>query len=225
MQHVLDNPVWNALNTHNRHLGEGNDDVKYFDPQVSPFAAMREDTEENLQELYRLHPGRRGVFLWTSKLLPPVAPWTELHCIPGWQMVYDGTTPPEVDRKGIVPLTATHVPAMLALTAQTRPGPFDQRTIAFGNYEGIFEGAELAAMTGQRFRCEGHTEISAVCTGDAFLGRGYANRLVLSQVQRIVSGGDTPYLHVRADNDRAIGVYERIGFGKRMPVYFYVLKK
>lgn len=228
MEHVLDNPVWNALTSHGSHLGGGEGDVRYFDPEVSPFAAMKEDTEANLQALYEQHPGERGMFLWTAQPLPPLGSWKQLHLIPGLQMVYDPATntKPEIQNPVTLhKLNETHIPAMLALTALTRPGPFDTRTIEFGNYEGIFEDDRLVAMTGQRFHCKGHVEVSAVCTHPDALGKGYAGQLLQSQVLQILAGGETPFLHVRDDNDRAIAVYERFGFRVRMPVFFYVLKK
>lgn len=228
MKHVLDNPVWNALNSHNRHLGDGLGDVRYFHPEVSPFAAMKEDSDENLSALYQSHPGKRGMFLWTSQPLASLGGWTEMHCIPGLQMIYDkpaGYDEQPAENEMIRKLDLTHVPAMLELTALTVPGPFDTRTIEFGNYEGIFRAGRLAAMTGQRFHCTGHVEVSAVCTHPDFLGNGYAKQLVASQVRQILAQGEVPFLHVRSDNGRAIDVYERVGFRKRMPVFFYVLKK
>ena len=127
--------------------------------------------------------------------------------------------------ESIIPLTLTDVPAMLSLTQLTKPGPFAKRTIEFGNYEGIFENKVLAAMTGRRFHCFDHIEISAVCTHPLHLGKGYAKQLLLSQLDSILSSGNKPYLHVKEDNERAIHVYEALGFTTRMPVYFYVLQK
>lgn len=225
MAHVLDNPVWNALNSVNSHLGEGKDDVRFFHPDVSPFAAMREDTAANLNALHELYPGKRGMFLWAAKQFSSPGKWTQLHCIPGQQMVFENSGLESVYRADIVPLDESHVPAMLELTTLTKPGPFGTRTIEFGNYEGIFQNDQLVAMTGRRFQCEGHIEASAVCTHPDHLGNGYARRLVSSQAESILAEGKIPYLHVRADNERAIGVYERIGFRKRMAVFFYVLRK
>src|SRR5213075_1912153 len=50
----------------------------------------------------------------------------------------------------ITPLSMKHVPQMLELTKLTRPGPFFEKTILFGNYFGIFIEGRLAAITGQR---------------------------------------------------------------------------
>ena len=52
MQHVLDNPVWNALISGNKNLSTGNEIAKYFLKDVAPFAAVNAVTKENLEALY-----------------------------------------------------------------------------------------------------------------------------------------------------------------------------
>jgi ribosomal protein S18 acetylase RimI-like enzyme len=48
----------------------------------------------------------------------------------------------------------------------------------------------------------------------------------MSEVMRgIRERGETPMLHVRGDNVRAIALYERLGFVTRWNGYFAVLKK
>ena len=146
------------------------------------------------------------------------------HEIEGRQFIYEGGTVngsfPE-----IVPLNETHVEEMITLTRLTKPGPFDKRTIEFGHYHGIFENGKLAAMTGQRLHINNYTEISAVCTHPDSLGKGYATSLLQHQLQIILNNGETPFLHVRADNDRAIAVYERLGFKVSRPMFFYFMKR
>jgi predicted GNAT family acetyltransferase len=125
----------------------------------------------------------------------------------------------------IVDLTNEHIPAMLSLTKLTNPGPFLERTIEFGHYRGIFDGEELVAMAGQRIHAFNYAEISAVCTHPDYLGKGYARQLLLNQAQRMQAEGNIPYLHVLTTNERAIKVYEGIGFTIRKEMYFYVLQK
>lgn len=114
---------------------------------------------------------------------------------------------------------------MVALAALTKPGPFNSRTIEFGEYYGIFENGRLASMTGQRLHVENYTEVSAVCTHPDFLGKGYAAALLQHQLQIICGNGQIPFLHVRADNERAIALYERLGFKKNGGMNFYFLKR
>jgi ribosomal protein S18 acetylase RimI-like enzyme len=114
---------------------------------------------------------------------------------------------------------------MLALTALTKPGPFGDRTIEFGNYWGIFEEGKLVAMSGERLHLKDHTEISAVCTHPNALGKGYGSILVSLIAEKIIKEHKTPILHVRSDNERAITMYERLGFSIRSDIYFAVFSR
>ncbi|RFZ81361.1 GNAT family N-acetyltransferase [Mucilaginibacter terrenus] len=225
MAHVLDNPTWNALISNNRHLGGGNDHVKYFDADVSPFVALRENTEENFRELYNVIPAERSVLFMTAGTTTIPDFWKAIATIPGYQMVHTGGTPEPNNLVAVKDLTAEHIPQMLALTKLTNPGPFAQRTIEFGHYKGVFSEEKLVAMTGQRMHAGNYMEVSAVCTHPDHLGKGYARQLLLHHIIRIKAEGGTPYLHVRDDNARAIKVYEDMGFVTRIPVTFYFMRK
>jgi predicted GNAT family acetyltransferase len=111
------------------------------------------------------------------------------------------------------------------LVKLTKPGPFGKRTIDFGYYHGIFDHGQLVAMTGQRLHAENYTELSAVCTHPDHLGKGYATALMKHQLQIILTHSQKPFLHVREDNERAIAVYDRLGFVVSGPMNFYFLKK
>ncbi|MVM29624.1 GNAT family N-acetyltransferase [Spirosoma sp. HMF4905] len=225
MKHILDNPAWNALSSGNRHLSLGTETAKYFVAEVSPFAAILENTLANFDQLHQVISSENPILLISDEIITIPEFWKTLNRIDGFQMVYDKSTEPTLPSHSIVPLTEQHVPQMLALTKLTNPGPFSRRTIEFGHYEGIFDGDELVAMTGQRLHAFEFAEISAVCTHPDYLGKGYARQLILNQIYRIQAALGTPYLHVRSDNTRAIGVYEAMGFESRKEIYFYVLLK
>ena len=225
MEHVLDNPAWNALISGNKHLSNGNEIAKYFAPDVSPFVGIRENTQPNLEVLYQTIPFDNPVILIANKELTISNPWRVLQRIDGFQMVYTGLAGSSPTSQEIIPLTEQHVPQMLALTKLTNPGPFASKTIDFGHYKGFFDGDQLIAMAGQRLHAVDFAEISAVCTHPDYLGKGYAKLLLLHQLQRIQAASDTPYLHVKSDNVRAINVYKALGFETRTDVYFYVLQK
>ena len=174
--------------------------------------------------MYELLPyDRPGVFIKHIEQEIPKN-WNILRAFKCYQMVFNEPAVYEPSAK-IVDLTHEHIPAMLELTKLTNPGPFLERTIDFGHYRGIFDGEKLVAMAGQRMHAFNYAEISAVCTHPDYLGKGYARQLLLNQAQRIQAEGNIPYLHVLTTNDRAIKVYEGIGFTIRKEMYFYVLQK
>lgn len=225
MEQVLDNPAWNALNTGNKHLSLGNEQVKFFDEQTSPFAGIKEYTAEGFQQLYNLHNRQSAHVVIIDKEIQVPQPWVTLRYMQCLQMIYSGTVPIEFSPKLIVPLTREHVPQMLELTALTNPGPFALNTIDFGHYSGIFDGDKLVAMAGQRMNPTPYAEISAVCTHPDYTGKGYAKQLLLHQANRIIAAEGIPFLHVLDYNERAIKVYESLGFVTRTKLHFYVINK
>jgi predicted GNAT family acetyltransferase len=80
-------------------------------------------------------------------------------------------------------------------------------------------------MTGQRLHVSNYTEVSAVCTHPAYLGKGFAAVLIQHQLNLICKSGQHPFLHVRDDNKRAIALYERLGFIQNGTMNFYFLKR
>ncbi|MDB5270642.1 MAG: hypothetical protein JWP58_3682 [Hymenobacter sp.] len=226
MAHVLDNPVWNALISGNKHLDAGSAEVKCFAGDVSPFAGFETFTPQAFALLHARVPAGRLLGVVSPVPLAIPARWEVVQRMAVLQMVQE--RPPAAGAWAgplPVPLGPAHVPAMLALTKQTNPGPFFPTTIAFGHYEGIFEGNELVAMAGQRMNPTPYAEISAVCTHPDHLGRGYAGQLIQRQARRIVSAAGTPFLHVKADNTRAIKLYEHLGFVARKEMSFYIIQK
>ena len=225
MNHVLNNPVWEALIAGDCGLSTGTATVKYFDETVSPFAGFDQSYKEGFDELHALLPAGRNILYAVPYEIEPPRGWQLLHAIPGLQFLYEGGTVAAPQHVTLTPLGAEHIGRMVELATLTKPGPFGQRTIDFGHYYGIFEGDQLVAMTGQRLHPRGYTEISAVCTHPDHLGKGYAAALVQQALNLILQQGQTPFLHVRADNERAIAVYKRLGFAVSRPMNFYVLKR
>jgi ribosomal protein S18 acetylase RimI-like enzyme len=225
MKHVLDNPAWNALISGNANFANGNEQAKYFDIEISPFIALKDNSADDFKALHQLLPDNRIALFVTPAEMPIPAPWTIQYSVKGYQMLFSPETVQGGDSNGLISLTETHIPQMLALTKLTNPGPFASRTIEFGHYRGVFDGNKLVAMAGQRLHAGNYAEISAVCTHPDHTGKGYARQLLLDQAKRIKQEGNTPFLHVKDDNERAIKVYESLGFAIRHDVYFYVLDK
>jgi ribosomal protein S18 acetylase RimI-like enzyme len=118
----------------------------------------------------------------------------------------------------MIELTPSHRADVLDLTSRVYPHYFRPRTVELGRYFGIYDGHKLAAMAGERMRFEGHVELSAICTDPAYLGRGYAQRLVAMLTNDILDGGCVPFLHVAHENTRAKKLYEHMGYRFRADI-------
>jgi ribosomal protein S18 acetylase RimI-like enzyme len=225
VSHLLYNPVYHALLSGDLRLSFGNEQVKYFDEEVSPFAGFEQDYEKGFSDLYDLLPSGRKILYATPSFFTQPAGWQLTHQIKGLQFVYDGSHLSKTDFPEIIPLTEIHVEQMMQLAKLTKPGPFGKKTINFGSYYGIFENEKLAAMTGQRLHVHNYTEVSAVCTHPDHTGKGYAYTLLQHQLQLILQQDQKPFLHVRDDNERAIALYQRLGFIISRPMNFFFLKR
>jgi GNAT superfamily N-acetyltransferase len=225
--HLLDNPIWSALTTSRSSLSLGDKLARRFPAAISPLAGLRENTVECHQALADLLPAEAIAVLFLEKL-PEAFPvgLTQFRRMDIFQMVWSGSLP---DTKPEAPtirqLGPADVPEMVALTSLTNPGPFGERTHEFGTYLGIRQDGRLAAMAGERLRVPGFTEVSAVCTHPDFRGRGYAAQLMTAVMRGILDRGETPFLHVAAENAGAIRVYKSLGFKKRIAFEVAVLRK
>lgn len=225
MEHLLHNPVYNALLSGDQQLSIGTNTVKFFDEQVSPFAGFEESYAGGFDELHALLPPGRKILYAIPAVIAPPQGWQLQHAINGLQFIYEGKQEITAVFTDVRPLNEVHVEQMVQLAALTKPGPFGKRTIDFGYYHGIFDKDKLVAMTGQRLHVHNYTEISAVCTHPDYTGRGYANILMQHQLQLILQQGQQPFLHVREDNQRAIALYQRLGFTISRPMNFYFMKR
>jgi ribosomal protein S18 acetylase RimI-like enzyme len=225
VEHLLNNPVYYALQSADARLASGTDSVKYFDEQVSPFAGFADEVENGFDELYDLLPAGRKILYATRNIIREPRGWRLTHEITGLQFLFTGNHVATSPSLQLVPLQVEHVDEMIALARLTKPGPFDKHTIEFGHYFGIFDQGRLVAMAGQRLHVYNYTEVSAVCTHPDHLGKGYAAALIQQQLSIISNDGQIPFLHVRDDNERAIALYERLGFRKNGVMNFYFLKR
>lgn len=225
MDHPLDNPIYHALNTAQQSMSEGNVAVKYYQPSIAAFAGLEAHSEENFELLYQLSAEESVFVIFSKTALPLGEKWELLTHIDMYQLVCERKETPNFDNSICVDLTEMHVEEMKDLVELTKPGPFLDRTIEFGNYTGVFNGNQLVAMAGQRFNPAPYREISAVCTHPEHLGKGYGFTLLQEQIKRILTNDEIPFLHVRADNEGAIHLYQKLGFVIRTEMIAYVIKK
>lgn len=225
MTHLLDNPVWNALISGNKNLAMGNEQAKCFPLEVAPFTGLEELNERNFKSLFDIIPSGRIISIFSPGNAEVPYPWKKVHQVKVFQMIYTGAAIANCNNHEIIALTEQHVQQMLSLTKLTNPGPFYQRTIAFGNYNGIFKAGQLVAMAGQRMHAGEFLEISAVCTHPDHIGNGYARSVILHMVQLIRAQSRLPFLHVLTDNTAAIRLYTSLGFLTRREMIVTIMKK
>ena len=227
---ALDNPVWSALTGPQRDLGSSAPLAARFHPDVSPFGAFAEEpTARHWKDLVRLVAPGESVVLVGSPPDPP----------PGWKVLWEGTGVQMIGDRVLLQSPAPTAPStlpepvalgpddsedMLALVAETRPGPFLSRTVEFGGYLGIRHVGRLIAMAGERLRPDGFAEISAVATHPDHRNQGLAELLVRAVAAGIVGRGEIPFLHASEANVGAIRLYASMGFVIRRTLSFASLQ-
>lgn len=219
--HALDNPVWHSLTTQHAGLAITADGAARYPAAVVPFAAIAEPTARAGDQLTSIVEDAESVFVVGVAPEPP----------PGWQLepkkpvlqMICNKRAAEIPGPPVITMTPAQADDMLALTALVFPGFFRARTLDMGSYYGIYDGPRLAAMAGERMRLDGYQELSAVCTHPDYSSRGYAQRLLAILCNSAFDRGFIPFLHVYADNTRAIGVYRRLDFIDRTVLPFWAL--
>ncbi len=224
MSHILDNPIYNSLNSNHTQFSEGLPHIKYYQRDIAAFAAMETYDAESFEKLYQQSPELFILFSPNNLSIP--SNFNLVRKIEMLQFVYNkNTLPVGDDNFDIIDLKEEHVGEMIDLVNLTQPGPFLIKTIELSNYTGIFEAEKLVAIAGHRFHPFNYIEISAVCCHPNYLGKGYAYAIIREQIKRILNKHQVPFLHVREDNLGAIKLYEKLGFKIRCKLNAFVIKK
>lgn len=213
----LDNPIWNSLATCHARFAIGGGLAKKYPVAIGPFAGVREITRAAFAELEQVIDEDEQVYLVGLEEPFPTELCVEHHA-PITQMVaQDRVNIPAVNQS-IITLTESDVPDMLDLIELTFPGYFRPQTYKLGTYFGIVDDGKLIAMAGERMSMTGFREISAVCTHPDYRGRGFAQHLMALLIDKLFDENITPFLHVDVDNEKAKGVYRKLGFFERKNV-------
>ncbi|MFD0886305.1 GNAT family N-acetyltransferase [Streptosporangium algeriense] len=220
--HPLDVPARSSLNGPHAHFAERRGNVLRYPADVTTFTALPEEPDATDWEDIATLVGPGELVPLNGVRTPPPDGWKVVMRLAGVQLVDDGVRAAPYEEA--VRLEKKDVPEMLDLVERTKPGPFLTRTIELGTYLGVRRNGALVAMAGERLHPPGWTEISAVCTDEAFRGQGLATRLVLAVAHGIRSRGERPFLHAAADNTNAIRLYESLGFRLRRRTTFLAVR-
>jgi ribosomal protein S18 acetylase RimI-like enzyme len=220
---LLDNPAYASLLGAHARFAQVSGRVRRYRDDVAPFLALPSppSARDWRDAADLVAPGTFVAGRYGDAELPEG--WRAVQSFELVQMIEERVT--GGDCAEAVALTAADVPEMLALVAQTEPGPFLPRTIELGEYLGVRRDGILVAMAGERFRLDGWTEISAVCTRPDHRGQRLASRLVGALITGIQRRSERVFLHVLSTNTEAIRLYEELGFRVRQTATLTVVTR
>ena len=219
----LDNPVWFSLTEVHKTFGIDYKSIKFYHPDYCPFGGFINSVDRITDAIDNYAGLTDNFFIVGEKplLSKQLTIAKELVCL---QMVIDHeivSPGPDEIRK----LTTTDAGALFGLVNLVQPGYFRPGTMVLGHYYGIFKKDGLVAVTGERMKMSGYTEVSAVVTHPAHTGRGFAMQLVAHAVTEMLTQNEMPFLQVAENNARAINLYHRAGFRVRRKISFWNITK
>lgn len=222
---VLDNPVWSALTTDQAAIAVRRRDAARFPPEAAPFFALRTMSPDALSDMGEILDGAVEARLFRPAGEPVPTGWTQTFRKPILQMVWDRPEPPPATQADVVELVEADAPAMRALAASAKPGPFGPATHRLGRFVGVREAGALVAMGGVRFRFAGFHELSAIAVESGHRRRGLARAVTARLVAYALDAGAVPLLHAFPDNAAAAGLYMAMGFRLRATLEIVWLKR
>jgi len=222
--HPLDNVMWSALTTSQRDFSRGDALARRYQPEFARFAGVPAVSEATLRALAADMAADEVVALSDADDFDPGPLFDVVDRRNLVQMIGAVGGQARAPQRFRV-LGPADVPRMTALVQLTEPGPWFERTPELGRFLGIEVDGRLVAMAGERMRVPGHTEISAVCCHPDWRGQGLPTDLMRLVSQAIVARGETPFLHVIAENASAIALYDKLGLRERLRTRLTILRR
>lgn len=210
----LQRPVWNSLSGRQSHLAMVRGAAVRLDPNVGPFAAVRDESDAAFDELFKAMALQATPVLTVESAdfrMPQGC--SVLESVALLQMTHDGRPVEPAHGLEIDQLVEEDAAEMTALASATQPGPWRERSHTFGKFFGIRREGRLIAMAGERMRpASDLAEVSGVCTLPEFQGQGIAAALVRHVIAGFAAQGERAFLHCNAQKTGAIRLYEKLGF-------------
>ncbi len=209
----LDNPAWHALTETHAKFAEGTGELKRYDPGIVLFSGYNLAAKNITAQFDQIYKPGESFFLFDEFPALPANYQIEtvVQCM---QMVCENPVAQKITEE-LVPLERKHWDEMYELVSTVFPGYYLPGTPVMGDYFGIFKEGKLVAIAGERLSMDSLTEISAVVTHPDYQGRKYAQQLVSYLDHKNLQAGDIPFLHTGHKNERAIKIYELLGYAKR----------
>ncbi len=220
----LDNPAWYALTETHQSFAVGKSSLKRYQNNIVSFFAYDHAQKDAFLEADLMTEVGESFFIIGDLPVLPKNYHVESK-LPCLQMTCFALSNLPETTATIVRLDEDDEEQMLTLINDVQPGYFLPGTRRMGDYFGIRQNGELVAITGERMRMNGLTEISAVVTHPQFNGRKFAQQLVAHTAKKNIEADIIPFLHVAESNDRAISLYQWLGFLPRRMIDFWKIKR
>ena len=218
--HALDNPVWQSLTTQHANLALPRAPAARYPAAIAPFGAVDADAARAGNQLTSLVNDGEAVYL--VGIAPPAPPgWVIEPKKPIVQMICDAL-PEELPGPDAIAMTPAQSDDMLALTALVFPGSSVRARSRWASISASIMATGSRPWPENACGSTASRNERGVHASD-YTGRGYAQRLLSLLCRRSFERGFTPFLHVYADNARAIGVYRRLGFADRKLLPLWLL--
>lgn len=219
----LDNPAWHALTERHASFAMGTADLKRYDPGIVLFSGFDLRSRNIFAQLDEVFNINDSFFLFNK--FPPLpknyAVEAFIECL---QMICPAPQPVAVTEE-IIKLDESYTHEMYQLVSAVFPGYYLPNTNRMGDYFGIIKEGKLVAMAGERLTMDGLTEVSAVVTAAAYTGRRYAQQLMSHIHKKHQDENVVSFLHTGSTNERAIKIYELLGYQKRRLIPVHKIKR